>query len=255
MTNTQQNSDFKTAVCISGQPRFFEKGFEYLEKNLLAPNNADVFIHCWYNPARNGVGFDSSKWASAGVSQAGSEEKIKELYKPVNSVFEAEKNPNPTNRRWVDFHKNRTQADPRILFSMFYSIMRANDIKREHEIHNDFKYDCVVRVRFDAALMDPIITKEYNQDTLNCLNIINNDAVICDWLNFGSSEIMDQYSDAYNRLEEYWDKDNIKLAGENLITHNVVKNNISINRHDIGLLLLREGSPSHKFGKTFNKKR
>jgi hypothetical protein len=251
MTSSKQNNEFRTAVCISGQPRFFEQGFEYINKNLIIPNNADVFIHCWYDDSKNGIGFDSSRWAAAGSAQAGTDLRIQDLYKPKKIIIEPEKNPNPTNRKWKDFNKNLTQADPRILFSMFYSIMRANDLKREYEQENDFTYDAVARIRFDAALMSPVIMREYDLGMLNSLNIINNPGVICDWLNFANSDIMDQYSDVYNKIEEYWDKDNIKMAGENLATYNLAKRKIGVSKHNISMLLLRDGKPDPKFGQVF----
>ena len=37
----------KIALCLSGQPRSFEKGYEYHKKNLLDQYNVDVFIHTW----------------------------------------------------------------------------------------------------------------------------------------------------------------------------------------------------------------
>ena len=37
----------KIALCFSGQPRSFEKGFEYYQKNLFDHYDVDVFIHTW----------------------------------------------------------------------------------------------------------------------------------------------------------------------------------------------------------------
>ena len=39
----------KIAVCISGQPRSYTKGYEYLKKNVLDQYDTDIFIHTWKN--------------------------------------------------------------------------------------------------------------------------------------------------------------------------------------------------------------
>ena len=43
----------KIALCISGQPRSFEKGYEYHYKNIIENNDVDVFIHTWKSPNLN----------------------------------------------------------------------------------------------------------------------------------------------------------------------------------------------------------
>ena len=37
----------RIALCLSGQPRSFEKGYEYHKKNLLDHHDVDTFIHTW----------------------------------------------------------------------------------------------------------------------------------------------------------------------------------------------------------------
>jgi hypothetical protein len=37
----------KIALCLSGQARSFQKGYEYHKKNLLDHYDVDVFIHAW----------------------------------------------------------------------------------------------------------------------------------------------------------------------------------------------------------------
>ena len=37
----------KIALCLSGQARSFEQGYEYYKKNLLDHYDVDVFIHTW----------------------------------------------------------------------------------------------------------------------------------------------------------------------------------------------------------------
>ena len=37
----------KIAVCISGQPRNYEKGYQELKKWFLGKYDCDVYIHTW----------------------------------------------------------------------------------------------------------------------------------------------------------------------------------------------------------------
>ena len=41
----------KIALCISGQPRMWEKGFEYHNLNIIKNNDVTVFLHSWEMPA------------------------------------------------------------------------------------------------------------------------------------------------------------------------------------------------------------
>ena len=40
----------RVALCLSGQMRSFERTFDSINENLIKPNNADVFIHSWFDP-------------------------------------------------------------------------------------------------------------------------------------------------------------------------------------------------------------
>lgn len=111
--------DEKIAICISGQTR---TGIEAAElfMTFFKGYHHDVFFHTWY---------ESDKTS----------EKIVELYKPKRFVIE------------TPLEKNIGYVNKGSFESMFYSIMRANDLKKEHEIANDFRYDVVVRHRFDVV--------------------------------------------------------------------------------------------------------
>jgi hypothetical protein len=75
-----------------------------------------------------------------------------------------------------------------------------------HEYSNDFKYDCVVRIRTDLLLQTPLSFKEYDQSVLNYSKILNQkDKMICDWMNFGSSQVMDVFMGIFPTYENYID--------------------------------------------------
>ena len=40
----------KVALCLSGQPRVIEGGYQKLKSALLDYNDVDVFVHTWFDP-------------------------------------------------------------------------------------------------------------------------------------------------------------------------------------------------------------
>ena len=37
----------KIALCLSGQPRSVEKGYEFVKRNILDGNDVEIFCHSW----------------------------------------------------------------------------------------------------------------------------------------------------------------------------------------------------------------
>ena len=40
----------KVALCLSGQPRVVEVGYQKLKATILDNNDVDIFIHTWFDP-------------------------------------------------------------------------------------------------------------------------------------------------------------------------------------------------------------
>jgi hypothetical protein len=104
----------KVAICISGQLRSGIQGIEVFRKFFSSLGNYDVFYHTWeLEPT---------------VSK-----RVQELYTPVQFIEEPS----------IDV------AEVGNFGSMLYSIMMANELKKRHEIENSFRYDLVIKTRFD----------------------------------------------------------------------------------------------------------
>lgn len=120
----------RIAVQISGQPRAYKQGYEYLKKNLLDKGHeVDIFIHTWKNPVYD--------WMD-----------VKSLYSPV--TFEAE----PPLGKVDHLYPNTPDAKnwpPTATVSSFYSIFKANQMRVNYEISTGTDYDLVFRTRFDFA--------------------------------------------------------------------------------------------------------
>ena len=51
----------RIALCLSGQPRFFEKCSQSLIDNLIDIYNPDIFAHAWWDDNLCGKNFDTSQ--------------------------------------------------------------------------------------------------------------------------------------------------------------------------------------------------
>ena len=158
----------RIAVCISGHPRFYEKGFEYFKKNLIDVNQShqiDTFIHSWCSNLDEATAIDS-------------------LYKPKSCIFEPEK---------VVWSQNEHIHSNKIQYSMFYGMRMA----LTQSFHQG--YDLIIRYRFDAALLKPVVINDVSEG-LCVIDAINNPERYCDWMIFGKEKNMRHVADIYNEL-------------------------------------------------------
>jgi hypothetical protein len=205
----------RVAVCLSGQPRRVLQTFPSILKNIIEPNNADVFIHMNYDEDNDYI--DKSH-ADNGICvlEKGIDKKVIELYKPIKYLVEKPKNFSKStltcsDKRLANFkkmnsHKNWTdeqhlQHMVKNLMSMFYSIFKANELKEIYANENGIVYDYVIRLRFDAVIQTPLVCSNYDPHFIHYAEIGQPDNLISDWINFGSNAIMNVYSSIFFNLE------------------------------------------------------
>ena len=75
----------KIALCLSGQPRVVDIGFNKLKQSIINNNDVDVFIHTWFdsdNLSTNSVipGRESHSLDPLAI------EKLKDYYQPKKIV-------------------------------------------------------------------------------------------------------------------------------------------------------------------------
>jgi hypothetical protein len=100
---------------------------------------------------------------------------------------------------------------------MLESIYLANELKKKYETQNNFKYDCVIRCRFDITVDIKIKFEDYDTNNIYVINPgdHNPNTKINDWFAFSSSKNMDVWCDLFN---------NIKIVAENVnLIHNIRK--------------------------------
>lgn len=161
----------KVAICWSGQLRTGLRAVPYLLKFFENIKNIDHFYHSWDD------GQPQEDW-----------DKLNKLLDPVESFVET-----PWEHR--GFCGN-----------MLHSIQQSNRLKRLHEIKEKFRYDIVIKCRFD--LLVPIHKRWTYFDVVDrsiYYSIGNNGLVLTDFathgfsdlIYWGNSHAMDIISDTY----------------------------------------------------------
>lgn len=200
----------KIAICISGEIRTGVELFPIFKK-FFKDVEYDVFIHTW----RTEDNIETF-------------EKICELYEPKNVIFEKHK---------IQKHGMLNTN------SMMYSIMRANDLRRDYEENNGLYYDCVVRYRFDILFKEGMYfpMNDFSKRRVFCHSLsrgeINTDfemAGMNEVIFWGNSEVMNILSDCYRYYNYYYVQNheevnksiNYDLSPQNLFYHLLIKFNI-----------------------------
>lgn len=119
----------KVAICISGQLRTGIKA-KICFDNFFNGLDADIFYHSW----------DLDQYIIDNVN---------DLYKPKRFLVE-------------DSFPSGSMGS---FGSMLYSITQANELKKQYEIDNNFRYDLVIKTRFD--LVFPVGTRFYDVNKID----------------------------------------------------------------------------------------
>lgn len=202
----------KTALCISGQPRALNVGPSLLRDRIQIPNNADVFYHTWHDESQVGHLYNSTQSSQngrVGFVKAGTAEYLSELFKPVKTIVE------PQRDFSVPYGQLRAHhtANQEILASQFYSEYMANQLKCQYEKENDFKYDVVFKTRFDLFYDRDIVASDYEDQIKNGKIVVMEEfqkhqeaaqhpsKPMTDIFAFGMSEKMDIFCSVFRHME------------------------------------------------------
>ncbi len=199
----------RVALCLSGFARQLDKTAPSLKAAIIEPWNADVFVQTWDEV----VQFDGKKSGGANTSQ------IQDLLQPkslrvlkideYNERFEREKAdmfllPGPT-------FPVTGCPDP-VLFrlkntlSMHFMINGADNLRRDAEERDGFKYDMVIRARMDEVFFNPLYPPFAEKPEPKTIYTPDHSqwSAMCDQFACGDSESMSTYSDLYPNFQEVW---------------------------------------------------
>lgn len=167
----------RVAVCISGGMRTYKKCFDNVNESLFQPFDCDVFLSTWLD--------DETDWSD-----------VVAKYRPI--AFELEKQ-----KPFIDFKETDGSSNLSII-SMYNKIRQCNNLKSKHEDLIKKQYDVVVRIRPDVVLNKKMMMDEVN-DTKNIYipSCGPKGTWISDVFAFGSSRLMNLYSDAAAHIPSF----------------------------------------------------
>lgn len=207
----------RVALCFSGLPRFVRETFPYWKACLLDPYKPDVFIHSWR--------VDPSVRAQ-----------ILDLYNPC--VFQEETQrqfdvTNYTDRIWPH------RTTPSTVISQFYSLQQAHALRRNWEDHCGFRYDVVVRARFDWYL------KQVDFEINNQVNVPRTPTLdghrfaycgeplvgISDQFAYGSSDVMHTYAQLVDNVSHLYHNCGVDFCGELFLKAHLHHHGLKVKQH------------------------
>lgn len=208
----------KNALLFFGQPRYVREAFPNIHRNLIQPNNPDIFIHMWNDlpkdePFRAGEGWKNERLTNNPI------ETVIDLYQPKAILVEKQRSfPNDG----VDFTNTLAKGyaggteRPEIAkshifstYSMWYSISKVFDLIRRE------RYDSVILTRLDLSINRPVKIDSYDLEAI-WGESINRPELLLNWMNFGNQNYMnvifgdmfhiinDLYKESDIWCNEYW---------------------------------------------------
>ncbi len=198
----------KIALCLSGQPRNVQKGFERINNLILSGRDVDVFCHHW----------TSNKNC----------DKVIDLYKPKKFQLQEQLQGYGKLPDWKSVGFN--------VCSMFYSIMRSFKLMEEYCEQTGTSYDCVIKTRTDIGLVGVIPEIEevgqLNDKEFFCVTRWGDVKTANDILMFGKPESMQPYFNIYDKLHQIKDaKHKGGLGGITVLRHAIEVMNIIKPKH------------------------
>ena len=231
----------KIALCISGYLRTFEECYPSILKNIIQDNDVDIFIHT-YDKNGNSSGWrypiDLSENINMNFLESLPNLKILAIQKWDNIKYQFD--------RFRDMVPNVTNIN--VIATIFYKIYMCNELKKQYELENNFKYDLVIRTRGDQVFEKKInldfsedkilinaypwgdedyvhhfIEEDNKESEITCIN---------DRFAAGSSEKIDVLCDLYNHFEELiTNSENVQL--EYLLNKYLIQNNIELEKRNL----------------------
>jgi hypothetical protein len=225
----------KVCLLLSGQLRNAVEIFPYFEKNLLSLYDVDVFISSWRNTSQ----IDSSNNFNV-VPYDDSLSEVVRLYNPAS--IELESYDYNYNNIWVDMvnpFKSKIETNTNLvsMCSMFYKMMKSNEVKNNFKKINNIHYDLVIQTRMDIKLEEELKLSLPNKNTLYIPKGWDWSGGLNNLLAYGDEDTMNQYCNLFNHYTNI-------LTGMDLINSEKVtkqyietKTNLTIDRPAVDLTL------------------
>lgn len=242
----------KIALCLSGLLRSLDYTYASHLEYILKPLNPDVFIFTWgdytdqfqyQKERRKWIGFCGFTRKRFGYKEEGvkrfSEESpkgldglVQEQFKPISCQIAkyAALTPLFKTERYNTHKYPGTQVE-RVL-AMYYGIKQVNALKKQTEEQLGFRYDLVIRSRFDLqfnAHLPEIVLKPTAR--LWVPNAHQDFHGVNDQFAIGTSKLMDAYAGVYDRIPHYFEQ-GVLFNPEVLLKHHLETEKIPLKRFE-----------------------
>jgi len=242
----------KVAICISGQPRNYKKGYYELKKWFLDKYDCDVYIHTWEDTTTKFI--SSHNFTKTHYYNFTEEDyqNILDLYQPKSYEFQ----------KPIPFDDNKITGNLGFTIHGILSSWLSTQQSIKQALNNNIKYDLIIKYRFDLQFTDYVSPEceilsnlsNLNPEHLHCFSFNEDDngnfrpTEIDDLINIGGPEVMKTYSELFSYILYYCyeDEDHVqwlidKVGDEDVYAHEALlrwhleQNNIYINRiHSLG---------------------
>jgi hypothetical protein len=215
------------AICLSGSLRKIKKALRSIE-DISKTGNVKLFIHTWNfeeetNLQNQRVTPDEDSNVNYLLNKFNIEAILIDKYESKKLLFEE-----------VKKYSIKLTQYPNLFryYPMFYSINRANDIKKIHENENNFIFDIVYRIRFDSKILNPekLPISKIEENIIIIPNTDKDHYGINDQFAYGSSIGMDCYSNLFNNLDKL---KGIYYNPEQLLLRHLQNENVNIQRSEL----------------------
>lgn len=250
----------KIALCLSGYLRTFKECWPSIKENLIQDNDCDIFIHTY-----DKVGL-SKGWIKPDTGEI--------LKEPLDVP--------PARRGWVEFlpklienvdikflesipeikvvvvenlddikYKFKPLINKVSMFSnidqiamVLYKIYECNELKKQHELENEFIYDLVIRTRGDQVFtkkinfsfpQDKILMNAYpwgDEDYVSH-TLGGEDICLSDRFAVGNSANIDYLSNLYNYMSELFHNNEITYSPLEILLQKHLENKIEIEKRNL----------------------
>jgi hypothetical protein len=228
----------KIALCFSGAIRDFHITIPFIKKYIMNNlSNIDIFLHMWIIDdiilSELDINFKIKKSGVTSIKE------IINILNPKKWIIDK------YNKTWetkiknicgINFNEYNTIKDKNYAYnacSMYYKIMKCNELKIKYEKENNFKYDIVIRARTDYFFTDYIYLSDIKTIKENQLLILS-DKYNCTWKKtkftndkffIGTSNTMDNICNLFNNIVYYYNTKKCIIEGQSLfMTHTKICN-------------------------------
>jgi hypothetical protein len=245
--------DMKIALCFSGQlrnGRAIAPRWLNIINEIRKEHHIDIFLHIWAPPVdqikveKLCPGYENLFVSAEDIHF------VTETYKPERWGFDVPKVFKNSDvilteeniRKCFDYGLKYPKFKENYInnsHSFWYSVFQSNHLKRLYELEMDFRYDLVIKSRYDTGPTKNISTIFNSLDNeIFYQELGQSDKMISDWFFCGASRTMDIACNLFNNWDQcyewsiqhdgYW-------CNELLLKHQLLSHNIEPKPIDIGV--------------------